>query len=87
MLGNDHRFAKIGADTAENDPSKVWPACLLIKWVGVHIRKLKAWAGLKLEDKNGPFSSVSTSPIARVGAFFSIFRDLQDSYTFAPVQI
>ena len=32
------------------------------------------------------FSSVSTPPIARVGAFFQIFRDLQDSHTFAPRQ-
>ena len=32
----------------------------------------------------GSFSAVSTPPIARVGAFFQIFRDLQDSHTFAP---
>ena len=34
----------------------------------------------------GPFSSVSTFLIARVGAFFSIFRDLQDCHSFAPLQ-
>jgi len=34
----------------------------------------------------GSFSSVWTAPIARVGAFFSIFRDLQDSHSFAPLQ-
>ena len=34
----------------------------------------------------GSFSSVSTLLIARVGAFFSIFQDLQDCYTFAPLQ-
>ena len=34
----------------------------------------------------GPFSSVSTLLIARVGAFFRIFRDLQDCHTFAPLQ-
>ena len=32
------------------------------------------------------FSSVSTPPIARVGAFFSIFRDLQDFHAFAPLR-
>ena len=34
----------------------------------------------------GSFSSVSTLLIARVGAIFSILRDLQDCYTFAPLQ-
>ena len=34
----------------------------------------------------GSFSSVSTLLIARVGACFSIFQDLQDCYTFAPLQ-
>ena len=34
----------------------------------------------------GSFSTVSTPPIARVGAFFQIFRDLQNSHTFAPRQ-
>ena len=33
------------------------------------------------------FSSVSTPPIARVGAFFSILRDLQDFHSFAPLRI
>ena len=32
------------------------------------------------------FSSVSTPPIARVGAFFSIFHDLQDIHAFAPLR-
>ena len=35
---------------------------------------------------HGPFSAVSTLPIARVGAFFSIFHDLQDIHAFAPLQ-
>ena len=34
----------------------------------------------------GSFSSVWTATIARVGAFFSIFRDLQDSHSFAPLR-
>ena len=33
----------------------------------------------------GSFSAVSTATIARVGAFFQIFRDLQDSHSFAPL--
>ena len=32
------------------------------------------------------FSAVSTPPIARVGAFFSIFRELQDFHAFAPLR-
>ena len=36
--------------------------------------------------ERGSFSSVSTLLLARVGAFFSIFRDLQDCHTFAPLQ-
>ena len=35
----------------------------------------------------GSFSAVSTPPIARVGSFFSIFRDQQYLHTFAPLQI
>ena len=34
----------------------------------------------------GSFSAVSTATIARVGAFFQIFRDLQDLHAFAPLQ-
>ena len=34
----------------------------------------------------GSFSSVSTLLIARVGACFSIFQNLQDCYAFAPLQ-
>ena len=34
----------------------------------------------------GSFSSVSTATIARVGSFFSIFRDLQDLHSFAPLE-
>ena len=28
QLSNEHLLAKIGVDTNENEPSKVWPACL-----------------------------------------------------------
>ena len=34
----------------------------------------------------GPFSSVWTATIARVGAFFRIFRDLQNEHSFAPLE-
>ena len=34
----------------------------------------------------GSFSAVSTGTIARVGAFFRIFRDLQDLHSFAPLR-
>ena len=36
---------------------------------------------------DGSFSSVSRPPIARVGAFFTVFRDLQDCHSFAPLRI
>ena len=35
----------------------------------------------------GSFSAVWTPLIARVGAFFSMFRDLQDFHSFAPLHI
>ena len=35
---------------------------------------------------DGSFSAVWTATIARVGAFFSIFRDLQDLCAFAPLR-
>ena len=35
----------------------------------------------------GSFSAVSRPPIARVGAFFTVFRDLQDCHSFAPLRI
>jgi len=40
-----------------------------------------------IETWEGSFSAVSTPQIARVGAFFSIFRDLQDLHSFAPLRI
>ena len=41
-------------------------------------RQIQIGAGFKLKNKNGPFSAVSTPLIGRVGAFFNIFRGLQD---------
>ena len=35
---------------------------------------------------DGPFSAVSTPILATKYSFFSIFRDLQDLHTFAPLQ-
>ena len=39
-----------------------------------------------IETLEGSFSSVSTPLMTRVGAFFSIFRDLQDLHSFAPLE-
>ena len=38
------------------------------------------------ETLEGSFSAVSTATIARVGAFFQIFRDLQDSHIFSQLK-
>ena len=46
------------------------------------LRDLYTESGQTLE---GSFSAVSTATIARVGAFFQIFRDLQDYHPFAPL--
>ena len=35
---------------------------------------------------DGSFSALWTATIARVGAFFGIFRDLQDYHSFAPLR-
>ena len=43
------------------------------------------WDPYFIETLEGSFSAVSTPQIARVGAFFSIFRDLQDVNSFAPL--
>ena len=39
------------------------------------------------QTSDGSFSAVSTATIASKDAFFCIFRDLQDLYSFAPLQI
>ena len=44
------------------------------------------WDPHFIEFLRGSFSAVSTATIARVGAFFHIFRDLQDLHAFAPLQ-
>ena len=49
-------------------------------------RQIKTGTGFKLKNKNGPFSSVWTATIARIGAFFSIFRALQGAQSFAPLK-
>ena len=45
------------------------------------------WDPYFIETLEGSFSAVSTATIARKDAFFSIFRDLQDLHSFAPLQI
>ena len=44
------------------------------------------WDPYFIETLDGPFSAVSTHLIARVVAFFCIFRDLQDFHSFAPLK-
>ena len=44
------------------------------------------WDPHFIETLEGSFSAGSTPLIARVGAFFSIFRDLQDLHSFAPLE-
>ena len=44
------------------------------------------WDPYFMETLEGSFSAVSTATIARKDAFFSIFRDLQDLHSFAPLQ-
>ena len=56
-----------------------------LKYVfGSHLGDLYKESG---QTSQCSFSSVSTPPIARVGAFFSIFRDLQDVHSFVPLRI
>ena len=40
-------------------------------------KQTESVAGFKLKNKNDLFSAVLTLAIARIGSFFSIFRDLQ----------
>ena len=44
------------------------------------------WDPYFIETLEGSFSAVWTATIARVVAFFHIFRDLQDLHAFAPLQ-
>ena len=53
--------------------------CLCYRMTGA----TPVWDPHFIETLEGSFSSVSTATIARVGAFFSIFRDLQDFQPFA----
>ena len=41
---------------------------------------------LTFHVREGSFSAASTATIARNGAFFRIFRDLQDFHAFAPLR-
>ena len=47
-------------------------------------KKRTIWQ-VSAEILRASFSAVSTATIARVGAFFQIFRDLQDFHPFAPL--
>ena len=90
MLKNEPTLAIVAVHTAENEPLKVLGVIQFNFQFGPYLlqsafhlgrgtyTQIKTGAGFKLKNKNGPFSSVSTATIARVGSFFSIFRDLQD---------
>ena len=50
------------------------------------VRRRKKIEGNHPQILRGSFSAVSTATIARIGAFFRIFRDLQDLHSFAPLR-
>ena len=66
MLKNDYLLAKIGVDTAENEPRKEW--CV------VDLQVLEAQAP---QDREAPLSALSTTMFATNASSFSVFRDLQ----------
>ena len=78
MLKNAYLDAKIGVDPAENEPSKV---CSTLRVE--HRAEEERWSDPTLE---GSFSAKSSPNFASKYAFFNIFRDLQDSKPFAPLQ-
>ena len=79
MLKNAPTLAIVAVHTAENEPSKV----------GAEMPHLVELARLPLAATatfGGSFSAVWTATIASKDAFFSIFRDLQDLHSFAPLR-
>ena len=79
ILKNAPTLAIRNVDTAENEPSEVRQ----------NLAKFgKFWQtfGKFCETLEGSFSAVSTPLIARVGAFFRIFQNLQDLHSSAPLQ-
>ena len=98
MLKNAPSFAIGGVDTEENEHCEVCPLSVSPDPQSMDARcamsaekqERRTYLG-DLYTESGQtlqcsFSSVSTPPIARVGAFFSIFHDLQDIHAFAPLQ-
>ena len=74
--------AKIGVDTEENEPSKVW-------WFGWKIGErfaIEPFSDPNHQTLEGSFSAVSKPNFATKYSFFSIFRDLPDLQTFAPLR-
>ena len=92
MLQNEYLVAKIGVDTAENEPSEVCRYQHTAPRLGHKYRsvKIKSLETTKIKKKlktlKGSFFSVSKPIFTSKYAFCSIFRDLQDSKTFAPLQ-
>ena len=84
MLKNAQFLITIGVDIAENEPVSdsdvlMWVCCRALK------KPSAREPARAIGSKVGSFSAVSTPLIARVGAFFSIFRNLQECHTFAPL--
>ena len=75
MLKNASLLAIVAVDTAENEPIKVGG-----RFHSFFIRHLTNFQRLVL-------GCIEASDRERVGAFFSIFRDLQDLHAFAPLKI
>ena len=95
MLKNAYLDAKIGFDTAENEPSKVrgfltGVGGVTTFWSRAQCLRSKPNISQIFQPNHqtleGSFSAVSTPIFASKYAFFSIFRDLQDSHTFAPLR-
>ena len=77
MLQNEYLVAKIGVDTEENEPSKVWKYSFIYS-----IHSLVGRTGGRLvsspEPVDGPFAGGSTPIFATKYSFCSILRDLQN---------
>ena len=82
-LKNEYLDAKIGLDTAENEPSKVW---LKIRGRRFDIESYSDFFSQNVQTLEGSFSAVSTPIFTTKASFCSIFRDLQDLQSCAPLR-
>ena len=92
MLKNEYLVAKIGLDTAENEPSKVCgyqhttpPESSMPRWRrNVRAATLRWILFITWRTFGGSFAAVWIATIASKVTFYSIFQALQDKQTFAP---